>query len=118
MKTNARKTYLAVSGGIAALGIVVAGVGFALSGFDPGVFTSTVDLRADKVVLGGTEIDDYDDLIVAGILDTIGRSRSTGVARSARCSRSPGATCRACVPGGIDESALPDPRRRPKRLAL
>ena len=72
MKTNARKTYLAVSGGIAALGIVLAGVGFAISGFDPAVFTSTVDLRADKVVLGGTEIGDYDDLLVAGILDTIG----------------------------------------------
>ena len=72
MKTNARKMYLAVSGGIAALGIVLAGVGFAISGFDPAVFTSTVDLRADKVVLGGTEVDDYDDLLVAGILDTIG----------------------------------------------
>ena len=72
MKTNARKTYLTVSGGIAALGIVLAGAGFALSGFDPSVFTSTVDLRADKVVLGGTEVHDYDDLLVAGILDTIG----------------------------------------------
>ena len=72
MKTSARKTYLAVSGGIAALGIVLAGAGFAFSGFDLGVFTSTVDLRADKVVLGGTEVDDYDDLLVTGILGTIG----------------------------------------------
>ena len=72
MKANARKMYLAVCGGIAALGIVLIGAGFALAGFDPRVFTSTVDLRADRVVLGGTEVEDYKDLCVAGLLELIG----------------------------------------------
>ncbi len=56
--TSAKKTYLAVSGGLVALGIVLAALGFLVSGFDPNVFTAQIDIRDDSIVLGGVEVDD------------------------------------------------------------
>lgn len=56
--TSAKKTYLAVSGGLVALGIVLAALGFVTSGFDPNVFAAQIDMRDDSIVLGGVEVDD------------------------------------------------------------
>ena len=38
--TSAKRIYLAVAGGLVALGIVLAGIGFIASGFDPAVFNT------------------------------------------------------------------------------
>lgn len=57
--SNAKKVYLAVAGGLVALGVVMAGIGWAIAGFDAGVFSTQVDLRGDgTVTLGGTVVDD------------------------------------------------------------
>lgn len=52
------KVYLAVSGGILIIGIVLAALGFALSGFDLSIFTTTVDISSDTVILGGRQVDE------------------------------------------------------------
>lgn len=54
----AKKIYLAVASGLVAAGIVLAGLGFVLSGLNPAVFTATVDGRDGTIVLGGTVVDD------------------------------------------------------------
>ena len=56
--TSAKKIYLAVAGGLVAAGVVLAGIGFIVSGCDPAVFNTQIDLRDDTVVLGGFEVDD------------------------------------------------------------
>ena len=56
--TSAKKVYLAVAGGLVAAGVVLAGIGFIVSGLDPAVFNTQIDLRDDTVVLGGVEVDD------------------------------------------------------------
>ncbi len=56
--TSAKKTLLAVSGGLVAFGIVLIALGFALSGFDTDVFTTTIDMRSREVVLGGVTVED------------------------------------------------------------
>lgn len=55
---SATKVYLAISGGILATGIVLAALGFALSGFDPSVFATNIDMSSDTVVLGGRQVDE------------------------------------------------------------
>lgn len=55
---SAKKIYLAVVGGLVAAGVVLAGIGFIVSGCDPAVFNTQIDLRDDTVVLGGVEADD------------------------------------------------------------
>ena len=60
--TNAKKAFLSVSGGILALGIVFMACAYVLAGFDAAVFSATVDVGRDRVVLGGVEVEDYDDL--------------------------------------------------------
>lgn len=66
--TSAKKAYFAVAGGLVALGIVLAAIGFAVSGFDPAVFSTTVDTRDGEIVLGGVEVDDPRDLPFIGHL--------------------------------------------------
>lgn len=56
--TSAKKIFLAVSGGLVALGLVLVAVGFAASGFDVEVFSTRIDLRDDTINIGGTEVDD------------------------------------------------------------
>ena len=56
--TSAKKTYLAVSGGLVALGIVLAALGFVVSGFDPNVFSARIAMRDGRIVLRGVEVDD------------------------------------------------------------
>lgn len=56
--TSAKKMYLAVAGGLVALGIVLVATGFAASGFDHAVFSATIDMRDGEIVLGGIEVDD------------------------------------------------------------
>ena len=56
--TNAKKTYFAVAGGLIAVGIVIATIGFIASGFNPTVFSTQIDMRDDTIVLGGTKVDD------------------------------------------------------------
>ena len=53
--TSAKKIYLAVAGGLVAAGVVLAGIGFIVSGCDPAVFNTQIDLRDDTVVLGGVD---------------------------------------------------------------
>ena len=60
--TSRRRGFLAVSGGFVALGAVLLALGWALAGFDSSVFTTTIDLRDDTVVLGGVTVDDPTDL--------------------------------------------------------
>ena len=56
--TSAKKILLAVSGGLVAFGIVLVALGFALSGFDTNVFTTTIDMRSREIMLGGVAVDD------------------------------------------------------------
>lgn len=56
--TSAKKIYLAVSGGLIAAGIVLAGIGFIASGRDQAVFTTQIDMRDNTIVLGGVEVDE------------------------------------------------------------
>lgn len=58
MKTM--RPFYAVVAGIAALGVVLAAVGFALSGFNPHVFESVVE--RDQVILGGTTVLQVEDV--------------------------------------------------------
>ena len=83
MNGTVRKIYLAVCGGIAALGLVLIGAGFALGGFDPRLFTTTVNLATGKVVLGGTVVEDYETLLVANILETVGSIDTSALDASA-----------------------------------
>lgn len=56
--TSAKKMYFAIAGGLVALGIVLAGLGYVASGFNPAVFSTQIDLRDDSIVLGGVQVDD------------------------------------------------------------
>lgn len=55
--TSAKKIYLAVAGGLLAAGVVIAGIGFIASGFDPAVFSTRLDSRSGEIVLGGVEVE-------------------------------------------------------------
>lgn len=60
--TNAKKTFFAVAGGLIAVGIVIAAIGFIASGFNPAVFSTQIDMRDNTIVLGGTKVDDPADI--------------------------------------------------------
>lgn len=60
--SNAKKSFLAVSSGMLALGLILMACGFVVSGFSLDVFTATVDPARDRVVLGGVEVENYDEL--------------------------------------------------------
>lgn len=75
--SSAKKIFLAVASGLVAVGIVLAGIGWALAGFDASVFSTQIDLRGDgAVVLGGVEVDDptglplIDQIAEVGEVDT------------------------------------------------
>lgn len=70
--TSAKKAYLAVAGGLVAAGVVLAGIGFIVSGCDPAVFNTQIDLRDDTVVLGGVEVDDPTGLPLIEQLSQVG----------------------------------------------
>ena len=65
--TSAKKIYLAVAGGLVAAGVVLAGIGFIASGFDP-------------AVLGGVEVDDPMGLPLIEQLANLGEIDTSGVA--------------------------------------
>ena len=69
---SAKKIYLAVAGGFVAAGVVLAGIGFIVSGCDPAVFNTQIDLRDDTVVLGGVEVDDPTGLPLIEQLSQVG----------------------------------------------
>lgn len=70
--TSAKKIYLAVAGGLVAAGVVLAVIGFIVSGCDPAVFNTQIDLRDDTVVLGGVEVDDPTGLPLIEQLSQVG----------------------------------------------
>ena len=70
--TSAKMIYLAVAGGLVAAGVVLAGIGFIVSGCDPAVFNTQIDLRDDTVVLGGVEVDDPTGLPLIEQLSQVG----------------------------------------------
>ena len=80
--TSAKKIYLAVAGGLVAAGVVLAGIGFIVSGCDPAVFNTQIDLRDDTVVLGGVEVDDPTGLPLIEQLDGFGEVDTSGITAS------------------------------------
>lgn len=71
--SNAKKAFLAVSSGMLALGVILMACGFVLSGFSLDVFTATVDPTRDRVVLGGVEVENYDELPLLKQIAQIGQ---------------------------------------------
>lgn len=76
----AKKTFLAVAGGLVAAGIVIAAMGFIASGFDPAVFSTQIDTRDDSIVLGGVEVDDPTGLPLIEQLAELGEIDTSGIA--------------------------------------
>lgn len=76
----AKKTFLAVAGGLVAVGIVIAAMGFIASGFDPAVFSTQIDTRDDSIVLGGVEVDDPTGLPLIEQLAELGEIDTSGIA--------------------------------------
>lgn len=64
--TGFKKAYFAIAGCLVAAGIVLAGIGWALSGFDPAVFGTAIDMRSGSVELGGVKVDDPEGLPFIG----------------------------------------------------
>ena len=77
--SSAKKIYLAVASGLVAVGIVLAGVGYALSGFDSAVFSTQVDMRDGSIVLGGVEVDDPTGLPLIEQIADLGTVDTSGV---------------------------------------
>lgn len=72
-KPRSSKTYFSVAGGLVAVGIVLMAAGFVLSGFNPAVFSTTVDARDRSFQLGGQEVENPEDLPLLGaFLGTFG----------------------------------------------
>lgn len=65
--SHLKKTCIATAGCFVIAGIILAGIGFAASGFDPAIFNTNIS--ADKVVIGGTNIDPND----VPFIEVIGR---------------------------------------------
>ncbi|WP_294440027.1 hypothetical protein [uncultured Slackia sp.] len=70
--TTGKKVLLAVAAGMAALGIVLMGVGFVMSGFDSAVFTMHVDTREGIFVLGGHVVENPSELPFLGTIANLG----------------------------------------------
>ena len=66
------KLFYTVVGGVAALGIVLMGAGFAMGGFDPRVFSMSINAATGQVVLGGKEVADYEDIPLISDLMNLG----------------------------------------------
>ena len=47
-----------MSGGLVALGVVLAAIGYVASGFDPNVFSAQIDIPEGTVTLSGTVVED------------------------------------------------------------
>ena len=75
----AKKTFLAVAGGLVAVGIVIAAIGFIASGFDPAVFSTQIDMRDGTIVLGGVEVDDPTGLPLIEQIADLGTVDTSGV---------------------------------------
>lgn len=56
--TSSKKMFLAVSGGLIAVGLVLVALGFVLSGCTSEVFTTSIDMRDGEIVLGGMKVED------------------------------------------------------------
>jgi hypothetical protein len=69
---SSKKALLAVSAGMAALGIVLMAAGFALGGFDPEVFSMTINLDSGVVQFGGKTIDNLEDFPLLGSIANAG----------------------------------------------
>lgn len=80
--TNAKKTYFAVAGGLVAVGIVLAAIGFIASDFNPAVFTTQIDMRDDTIILGGVEVDDPTGLPLIEQLARVGEIDTSGITAS------------------------------------
>lgn len=66
MKTT--RMFYAVCAGIAALGVVLACIGFVLSGLNPQVFTTEIDLGRDGVSFGGVSVEHVEDVPLLSLL--------------------------------------------------
>lgn len=75
--TNAKKTYFTVAGGLVALGIVLAVLGFIASGFNSAVFQTQIDLRDNNINLGGVEVDDPADIPFINLFENLGEVEFT-----------------------------------------
>ena len=75
----AKKTFLAVAGGLVAVGIVIAAIGFIASGFDPAVFSTQIDMRDGTIVLGGVEVDDPTGLPLIEQVAGLGAVDTSGI---------------------------------------
>ena len=86
--------------------VVLAGIGFIASGFDPAVFTTQIDTRDSTIVLGGVEVDDPMGLPLIEQLANLGEIDTSGVADPAAPRRSePGA-----LPAKLRKPAKPEPQ--------
>lgn len=56
--TNRNRRYFAIASGLVAVGAIIALVSFILSGFNPAIFTTQIDMRDNKIILGGIKIDE------------------------------------------------------------
>lgn len=61
-----------VAAALGGAGVVLAAIGFIVSGCDPAVFNTQIDLRDDTVVLGGVEVDDPTGLPLIEQLSQVG----------------------------------------------
>lgn len=75
---NIKGALLAISAGLAALGIVLMGTGFALGGFDPRVFMMNVDADKGVVQLGNKTIDNPEDIPLLNMLTELDASGAPG----------------------------------------
>lgn len=64
--SSSSKTCFTVAGGLVAVGIVLMLAGFVLSGFNPTVFSATIDGRTHSFQLGGQEVENPDELPLLG----------------------------------------------------
>lgn len=75
---NIKGALLAISAGLAALGIVLMGTGFALGGFNPHVFMMNVDADKGVVQLGNKTIDNPEDIPLLNMLTELDASGAPG----------------------------------------
>lgn len=72
--TSTKKIYLAVASGLVAVGLVFAAIGFILSGFNPAVFSTQIDLReSGAVVLGGVKVNDPESVPFINLFAEFGK---------------------------------------------
>lgn len=89
----AKKSIRVIGVGFAAVGLVLMAAGFALSGFDPHVFTSQID--RGTVVLGGQEVENPEKLPLLGIVAEMGAIDTSALAEN---DATPAASTASSVP--------------------